>query len=226
MPEREDLIQLHQACRTYARGSHPVQALKNVNLSVSPGEFIAVTGPSGSGKSTLLHILGCIEKLTSGCYYLNGDDVGALSDDELAALRAQKIGFIFQAFHLLPALNVMENMILPCSYHKSVDFIPEVKAAGLLEQVGLAHRCDHFPHELSGGEMQRVAIGRALMGDPAMVLADEPTGNLDQATSEEVLTIFQTLHRQQGKTIILVTHDPEVASLAQRRVTMRDGSIV
>lgn len=218
-----ELLRLQAASKVYTRGNQSVRALDSVDLTVREGEFVAVTGPSGSGKSTLLHILGCLEQLTSGRHFFAGVDVGELSDTALSALRARKIGFVFQAFHLLPGLNVVENVLLPGLYRKL--FPAAGKARELLDRLGLGDRCAHFPNELSGGEMQRVAIARALTGDPDVLLADEPTGNLDQATSAEVLNILKTLHKEQQMSIILVTHDPEIAAMAQRQIQMRDGRV-
>lgn len=219
------LVQLRGLSRTYLRGGRDIRALKEVDLSVFPGAFLAVTGPSGSGKSTLLQIIGCLEKPTEGQYLLDGQDVGHFDDKDLSALRGKKIGFVFQSFHLLPALTVRENVLLPLFYRPTEIHNGEKRATELLDQLSMAHRVDHFPHELSGGEMQRVAIARALIGNPRLLLADEPTGNLDSATSEDVMNIFCSLHRQ-GMTVIMVTHDPQVALVAQRKVELQDGCLV
>lgn len=219
------LVQLRGLSRIYLRGGRDIRALKEVDLSVSPGAFLAVTGPSGSGKSTLLQIIGCLERPTEGQYLLDGQDVGHLHDKDLSALRGKKIGFIFQSFHLLPALTVRENVLLPLFYRPTEIHNGKKLGTELLDQLSMAHRADHFPHELSGGEMQRVAIARALIGNPRLLLADEPTGNLDSATSEDVMNIFCSLHGQ-GMTIIMVTHDPQVALVAQRKVELQDGCLL
>ncbi len=220
------IVNLQKAEKTYHRGDQVVRALSGVDLQVEQGDFLAVTGVSGSGKSTLLHILGCLEQPSAGRYFLGGEDVGSLSDFELSAIRAGKIGFVFQSFHLLAGLTVRENVLLPFSYNMSMAVDETTRADELLDKLGVSHRKDHLPNELSGGEMQRVAIARALIGRPQLLLADEPTGNLDKKTSEEVLEVFTLLHQQENVSIILVTHDPDVSSLAQRQITISDGHIV
>lgn len=220
------LVNLQQAEKTYQRGDQAVKALDQVDLQVDQGDFLAITGVSGSGKSTLLHILGCLEQPSAGQYHLDGEDVGELSDNELSAIRAWKIGFVFQAFHLLAGLNVRENVLLPLSYRADGAIDERGRVDELLVKLGVSHRSDHFPGELSGGEIQRVAIARALIGKPRLLLADEPTGNLDKQTSAEVMQIFSLLHQEENVTIILVTHNPEVASLAERQITISDGHIV
>ena len=206
----------------YSLEGERLQVLQSVDFSVFPGEFVAITGASGSGKSTLLHICGCLDRPSKGKYVLDGKDVGLLSDDQLAALRQNYIGFVFQDFNLLPYASVYENVALPFLYStlEPEQWRPQVKEA--IDDVGLTHRLNHRPSALSGGERQRVAIARAIVCKPKLILADEPTGNLDSVTSREILALFLRLHGQ-GATILLVTHDQEVAMIASRRMTMRDG---
>ena len=219
------LIEAKGLHKEYTMGSNTLCVLKDIHFLVESGEFVAVMGASGSGKSTLLHILGCFDRPDSGTYLLGGNDVFRASDKELSRIRSTQIGFVFQTFNLLPELNVKENVELPFLYAPSAP--PDVKGwvAKAIEQVGLQDRMDHRPSELSGGEMQRVAIARALAIAPALVLADEPTGNLDSGTGREILNLFQALHAN-GATIVLVTHDREVAAHAQRVVILRDGEFV
>jgi putative ABC transport system ATP-binding protein len=206
-------------------GSSFVHALKDIDISISKGEFVAIMGPSGSGKSTLLHILGCLERPSSGVYILDGKDVFESSDRELSHFRANHIGFVFQTFNLLPQLTVLENVELPFLYSSSNGQEPEERATKAIQQVGLADRMHHRPSQLSGGEMQRVAIARALAIEPTLILADEPTGNLDSKTSDEILRIFERLHGD-GATILMVTHDQEVANRCQRSMTLKDGRFI
>ena len=227
MTERESLVPVIETqglARTYHLGSTEVRALRGVDLCVAPGEFVALMGPSGSGKSTLMHLLGCLDTPTAGNYRLEGRDVSGLSHDERAQLRNNRIGFVFQTFNLLPLLSALDNVALPLLYQGRM---PDVKgrAATALEQVGLADRVGHRPTELSGGERQRVAIARALVAEPALLLADEPTGNLDSKTGEEILRLMEDLHAS-GRTLLLVTHDAGVAAHAGRIVQMQDGRIV
>ncbi len=219
------LVKLVRLTKQYPLKAHPVSVLKGITLSLDPGEFLAVMGTSGSGKSTLLNIIGCLDRPTDGSYVLDGIDVLTASDDRLSRLRSQCIGFVFQNFNLIPALSVQENVELPFLYREdsAAEIDNRVKMA--IEQVGLSHRTSHRPAELSGGEMQRVAIARALAVNPKLILADEPTGNLDNRTGEGIMEIFGRLH-EQGATIILVTHDAKVAGCAQRRVILNDGRIV
>jgi putative ABC transport system ATP-binding protein len=227
MTDRESqvpVIETQGLARTYHLGSTEVRALRGVDLCVAPGEFVALMGPSGSGKSTLMHLLGCLDTPTAGNYRLEGRDVSGLSHDERAQLRNNRIGFVFQTFNLLPLLSALDNVALPLLYQGRM---PNVKgrASTALEQVGLADRVGHRPTELSGGERQRVAIARALVAEPALLLADEPTGNLDSKTGEEILRLLEDLHASR-RTILLVTHDAGVAAHAGRIVQMQDGRIV
>jgi putative ABC transport system ATP-binding protein len=209
--------------KIYKMGDTEVRALNGVDISVNEGELIAITGPSGSGKSTLMHILGCLDSPDVGSYHLDGKDVSSLSEDSLAAVRNGKIGFVFQSFNLLPRLSALKNVALPLVYDRSKSLDDhDGMAMRALERVGLADRFHHFPNQMSGGQRQRVAIARALVTAPAIILADEPTGNLDTKTGKEILDLFKDLH-DEGKTIIIVTHDSFVASLCDRQIFMRDG---
>lgn len=206
-------------------GRTEVVALQNINLDIGQGEMVSVIGPSGSGKSTLMNILGCLDTLTSGKYFLEGIDVGSLNDDQLAEIRNGKIGFVFQSFNLLPKITALDNVEMPLIYsHNSRRRENREKALHNLEAVGIAHRANHKPSEMSGGEQQRVAIARALINNPSVILADEPTGNLDSKTSKEIMLIFQQL-QQKGITIVLVTHEVDIAAYTQRTINMRDGQI-
>jgi len=219
------VIETRQITKTYASGSSSVHALRDIDLTVHRGEFIAVMGASGSGKSTLMNVLGCLDTPTSGSYLLDGVQVEPLSRNELAAIRNQKIGFVFQGFNLLPRTSALENVELPMLYdRRSTKRDTRALALAALESVGLGDRVDHEPSELSGGQQQRVAIARALVTEPALILADEPTGNLDSRTSIEVMAIFQALN-DRGITIVLVTHEHDIAAYAKRVVEMRDGTI-
>ncbi len=218
------MIELDALCRHYRMGRNEVAALAGVDLSIAAGEYVAITGPSGSGKSSLLNILGCLDRPSSGRYSLDGADVAALDDDRISALRNQRIGFVFQSFYLLPRLNVLENVLLPLRYADAPDPGAETRARKLLARVGLADRIDHRPAELSGGQQQRAAIARALVRQPSLLLADEPTGNLDSKTAAEVLALLAELHGE-GQTIVLVTHDPDIAASAPRHVRLKDGRV-
>ena len=222
------LIQIRDLSKTYAVGDQKVHALRKVSLDIKPGEFVTIVGPSGSGKSTFMHILGCLDKPTSGNYALNGKDVSKLSKDELARVRNSTIGFVFQSFNLLPRTSAIENVELPLLYNgkKSTPAERKKRALGALAAVGLAERAHHHPNQLSGGQQQRVAIARALMSEPPILLADEPTGNLDTRTSIEVMEIFQQLQRQRGITVIVITHERQIAEYGTRVVSFRDGRIV
>jgi putative ABC transport system ATP-binding protein len=220
------LIQLHDLHKIYDAGSASVHALRGVSLTIESGEFVALVGPSGSGKSTLMHLLGLLDHPTSGTYEFDGHDVGRLSRTALSRLRNEKIGFVFQGFHLLPRQTAWENVAMPLVYAGVSPWKRRKRAVDLLGLVGLADRIDHRPNQLSGGQQQRVAIARALVNEPRLLLADEPTGNLDSTTGAEILAEIRRLHREEGQTVVLVTHDPQVASAADRAVTLRDGRIV
>ncbi len=219
------LLEVEDLWKVYRRGTVEVPALRGVSFTVERGEYVAIMGPSGSGKSTLMHILGCLLTPTSGRYLLEGVEVSTLSEDERARLRRERIGFVFQRFNLLPRLNLMENVALPLVYAGVPSRIRQERARAMLERVGLGHRLFHTPMEISGGEAQRAAIARALVSDPALILADEPTGNLDTRTGAQILDLFEALHRE-GRTLVLVTHDEEVARRAKRVLHIRDGEVV
>ena len=217
------MIELEQVNKTYRKDSVEVNALHDVSLKIDAGEFVAIIGPSGSGKSTLMNVMGLLDRPDSGSYHLDGGEVASLTSDELAQIRNEKIGFVFQTFHLLPKTTALENVELPLIYSSRGDI--SGLGAQALERVGLKDRAQHLPSELSGGQQQRVAIARALVNDPEMILADEPTGNLDTRSGLEILAIFQELNRA-GKIVVLVTHDAAVAEMAHRIVEIVDGRIV
>ncbi len=209
--------------KTYHVGDQEIRALDGVDVLVEPGEMVAITGASGSGKTTLMQVLGCLDKADSGEYFLDGEDVSKLSGDRLAGIRNRKIGFVFQGFHLLPRLSALENVELPLMYAGIKN--PRPQAEAVMEKVGLTERMHHESNQLSGGQRQRVAIARALVSSPALLLADEPTGNLDSHTGAEILALFHTLNSE-GRTIVIVTHDTEVAKFGRRRIHMSDGQVV
>ena len=221
----QTVIDIQGITKTYVNGKLSVPVLYGIDLQVNKGEFVSIMGPSGSGKSTFMNILGCLDRPTTGSYRLNGDEVATLSDDELAFVRNKQIGFVFQSFNLLTKLTAVENVALPMIYAGMDKKTRNERAAALLASVGLGDRMDHLPSELSGGQRQRVAIARALANNPAIIMADEPTGNLDSKSTIDVMNIFRGLY-DEGRTIILVTHEPEIATYASRNVVLRDGLIV
>ena len=220
----KEIIRLEDICRIYRVGSQEVRALDGVSLSVYKNEYVAIMGPSGSGKSTLMNILGCLDSPDSGRYILNGTDVSEMEDGELADVRNREIGFVFQSFNLLPRYNALENVALPMVYAGVPAGERRVKAAQALRSVGLEDRMDHRPNELSGGQRQRVALARALINSPSIILADEPTGNLDTHTSVEIMRLFDEIYRN-GNTVIVVTHEEDIAAYAHRVIRLRDGRI-
>ena len=221
------VIGVKNLVKTYVVGEVEVRALRGVNLDVERGEFIAVTGPSGSGKSTFMHIVGCLDRPTSGQYFLDGQDVSRMSKDALAAVRNRKIGFVFQGFNLLSRTSALDNVELPLLYGSGLKSSERHKRAmEVLTAVNLQNRADHHPNQLSGGQQQRVAIARALINNPSILLADEPTGNLDTRTSIEVMDIFQRLNRERGITVVLITHEIDIAEYGTRIVSFRDGLVV
>ena len=220
----KEIIRLEDICRIYRVGSQEVRALDGVSLSVYKNEYVAIMGPSGSGKSTLMNILGCLDSPDSGRYILNGTDVSEMDDGELADVRNREIGFVFQSFNLLPRYNALENVALPMVYAGVPAGERREKAAQALRSVGLEDRMDHRPNELSGGQRQRVALARALINSPSIILADEPTGNLDTHTSVEIMRLFDEIYRN-GNTVIVVTHEEDIAAYAHRVIRLRDGRI-
>ncbi|HBG45930.1 MAG TPA: hypothetical protein DDW94_02970 [Deltaproteobacteria bacterium] len=220
-----EVIRINGACKTFRVDKNEVNALSGIDLSIEAGEFLAIVGPSGSGKSTLLNLIGCIERPTSGTILLEGADVTSLSEDELSDIRSSKLGFIFQTFNLLPVLTVMENVEYPLHLRKAAKEQREEKSGAILKEVGLEAYAGHKPSELSGGQRQRVAIARALVGSPSIVLADEPTANLDFKTGEDILKLMKELNRKHQTTFVFSTHDPKIMKLADRIVELRDGKI-
>jgi len=221
-----ELIRVENVHKIYRMGDVEVPALRGVNVVIERGEFVAIMGSSGSGKSTFMNILGCLDRPTSGKYYLEGEEVGSLSRDEWAHIRNQRIGFVFQGFNLLPRTSAVENVELPMMYNGNVGKQRRERALEVLALVGLGNRVDHLPNQLSGGQQQRVAIARALVNRPSLILADEPTGNLDSATSSEIMGLFQRLNAEQGITVILVTHEPDIAAHARRQIHFKDGLVI
>ena len=223
----KSMIEINNITKTYGSGDTAFQALKGISFTIKDGEFIAIMGPSGSGKSTLMHILGCLDTPTTGAYFLDGKDVSTLTDEELAEIRRLNVGFVFQSFNLLPRTTVMRNVMLPLIYAGVSDEERDERLSKALSAAGMTE--SHFSHlsnQLSGGQIQRVAIARALVNDPSLILADEPTGNLDSNTGEIVLGTFQKLNRKHGRTVILITHEHDVAEHAERIITLRDGVVL
>lgn len=228
MEPKTAIIRTVDVCKVYGSGDYQIKALDSVNLIIQSGEFVAIMGPSGSGKSTMMNILGCLDKPTSGRYFLAGEDVSDLNKVQLAQIRNRRLGFVFQSYNLLPRTSALENVMLPLVYSNNGSSLSEdeqrERAMEMLEAVGLADRASHQPQEMSGGQAQRVAIARALINDPALILADEPTGNLDSKSGNEIMAVLSDLHAQ-GRTIVMVTHDPEIAAYAGRIIHFLDGHI-
>jgi putative ABC transport system ATP-binding protein len=220
-----EVIKLDTIRRVFGEGDHSVEALRGISFTIGAGEFVAIMGASGSGKSTCMNTLGCLDRPTSGTYWLDGIDTAGMTPDSLAEVRNKKLGFVFQGFNLLPRTTAIENVELPLVYAGVPTAERHIRALAALERVGLADRVNHTSAQLSGGQQQRVAIARALVNEPAVILADEPTGNLDTATTTEIMQLFSALN-QQGITIVMITHEQEVAAYASRRITFRDGSII
>jgi len=220
------LIEIREAWKTYVIGEVQIPAVRGVSLAIDPAEFIAITGASGSGKSTFMHLLGCLDRLDRGAYLFENRPIQSLSRRALARLRNERIGFVFQSFNLLARTSILDNVALPLAYQGVRRRVRQRRAAEMIERVGLADRVRHHPNQLSGGQQQRVAIARALVTRPAVVLADEPTGNLDSQTSQEIMQLFAALNRDDGVCIVLVTHEPDIAACARRQVVFRDGRIV
>lgn len=224
MTEQDNVIQIENLTKVYQMGEIQVHALRGISFTVKRGEVLAIMGPSGSGKSTLMNMIGCLDNPTDGDYYLDGELVSTLLDDELAEVRNRKIGFVFQQFNLLPRATALANVELPLRY-SGINGNRKQLALEALEAVGLGDRVDHRPNELSGGQQQRVAVARALINNPAIILADEPTGNLDTTSGEEIMKLLLSLNKNDGTTLLIVTHDPEVADVAERIIYLRDGLI-
>lgn len=222
--KQDKIISVENLRKTYIMGAEQIHALKSINLSIYKNEYVALMGPSGSGKSTLMNLIGCLDTPTAGSYILNNHNIAILGDSQLAAIRNKEIGFVFQTFNLLPRLTALDNVALPLIYAGKSRSERKKKATEVLESVGLGDRIHHKPNELSGGQRQRVAIARALVNDPSIILADEPTGNLDTKTSIEIMEIFEGLHKK-GNTVILVTHEPDIAEHSHRIIRLRDGLV-
>ena len=219
-----NVIEIRNIIRDFKLGQETVHVLKGIDLDIKRGEYVAIMGPSGSGKSTLMNLLGCLDTPTAGSYILNGNDVSEMSDDELAEIRNTEIGFVFQTFNLLPRTTALDNVALPMIYAGKSKKDREERASQVLTDVGLADRMDHKPNQLSGGQRQRVAVGRALVNKPSIILADEPTGNLDSKTGTEIMALFDEIHKS-GNTVIMVTHEEEIAAHAKRVIRLRDGIV-
>ena len=222
----ESVVSLHDVVRTYIMGDNEVRALRGVSFDISQGEFVSIMGPSGSGKSTCMNMIGCLDRPTSGIVKINGKETAKMSEKELSVLRNQTIGFVFQQYHLISSMNVIENVMLPLKYQKVDRNLRHEKALAALESVGLAERIHHRPHELSGGQKQRVAIARAMVTQPKILLADEPTGALDTETGKQVMEMFRNINKEQNTTIIIVTHDPRIGDSTERCIRILDGQIV
>ncbi len=225
MGKRELVLHLHNVTKTYKMDHVKVEALKDINIDIHKGEFLSIQGPSGSGKSTLMHLLGALDLPTQGHIFLSGKDISKMSESDLATIRGKKIGFVFQAFNLIPTMSALENVSFPMAFQGKSKEEKLSRANKLLDEVGMGHRKNHRPTQISGGEMQRVAIARALANDPEIILADEPTGNLDSKTGHIIMKIFTDLHQKFGKTIIIVTHDPYIANYAKRKIRIIDGQV-
>lgn len=221
----ENVVSLQDVVRTYIMGDNEVRALRGVSFDITQGEFVSIMGPSGSGKSTCMNMIGCLDRPTSGIVKINGKETAKMSEKELSILRNQTIGFVFQQYHLIPSMNIIENVMLPLKYQKVDRSIRYEKAKAALESVGLAERLHHKPHELSGGQKQRVAIARAMVTEPKILLADEPTGALDTETGKQVMEMFRTINREKNTTIIIVTHDPRIGDSTKRCIRILDGQI-
>ncbi len=221
----EEVVRLEDVCRHYMVGGETVRALDGVSFTIHKGGYWAIMGPSGSGKSTLLNILGCLDRPTHGAYWLNGVNVAQMNDNDLSDHRLKNLGFVFQSFHLIPQLTVLDNIEMPMFYLGIPQDVRRKRAKELADRVEMSHRLMHLPAELSGGQRQRVAVARALANDPAVLLADEPTGNLDSKTSVQIMGLFQELY-EQGKTVILVTHEPDIANFAKSRIVVKDGKLL
>ena len=224
-PTTEEVVKLQDVCRHYTVGGETVKALDGVSFAIHRGEYWAIMGPSGSGKSTLLNILGCLDRPTSGSYWLNGVDVARMADNELSDHRLKNLGFVFQSFHLIPQLTVLENIEMPMFYLGIPQAERTRRAKELADRVEMSHRLMHLPAELSGGQRQRIAVARALANDPAVLLADEPTGNLDSKTSVQIMKLFQELY-EAGKTVIVVTHEPDIDAYAHSHIVVKDGKLL
>ena len=220
----QNIIQLENVHKNYVMGDATIHAVEDASIGIEKGEFVAVIGPSGSGKSTLMHLLGALDLASTGSIFLDGHDIEKLSESELAVIRGRKIGFVFQSFNLIPTLTALENVMLPMMFQNVPLKDRKERAENLLKEVGLGHRLSHLPSQLSGGERQRVAIARALANDPEIILADEPTGNLDTKTGQEIVSLLEELNKK-GKTVIMVTHEPDIAAHAKRAIRIKDGRI-